>query len=134
MRNIKGSCICGSAKYEVTGSVKKVVNCHCTLCRKMNGSAFSTYAIVLNTDFKLLNGYLTSHQVSLNARKHFCGSCGTPIFNTNPKLEGLVILHFGSLDSALELTPDINIYCDSKLNWAHNVADFLSLPQGVPSN
>jgi hypothetical protein len=40
MSNLKGSCNCGSAKYEVSGAVKKVVNCHCTLCRKVNGSAF----------------------------------------------------------------------------------------------
>lgn len=134
MSNIKGNCNCGSVKYEVSGTVKKVVNCHCTLCRKMNGSAFSTYAIVLNTDFKLITGHLTSHQVSTSARKYFCGSCGTPIYNSNPKLEGLVILYLGSLDSALELTPDINIYCDSKLDWIYNIADFLSVPQGVPSN
>lgn len=134
MSNLIGSCNCGSIKYEVSGAVRKVVNCHCTLCRKMNGSVFSTYAIVLENDFKLLTGYLTSHQVSSDASKHFCGTCGTPIYNTNPKLEGVVILHFGSLDPELELNPDINIYCDSQLSWVQSIAELLSLPGGIPNN
>lgn len=54
-----------------------------------------------------------------NARKHFCGKCGTPIFNSNPKYAGLNILHLGSLDldSFGELKPDVNIYDESKVSW-----------------
>lgn len=134
MSDIKGSCNCGSITYNVAGDIKKVVNCHCRLCRKMNGCAFSTYVIVMKNNFHLISGNLTFHQVSTNAAKHFCSTCGTPIYNTNPKHEGLLILYFGSLDSELELKPDINIFCDSQLSWVQNVADFLSLPQGIPSN
>ncbi len=131
MSNIKGSCICKAVTYQVIGDIKKVVNCHCNLCRKMNGAAFSTYAAVLTADFTLLSGELRSHQVSEHATKHFCSTCGTPIFNSNPNLAGLHILHFGSLDTSKALTPNINIYCESEISWAKNVNAIPSIEQGV---
>lgn len=131
MGNLTGSCNCGEAVYKVFGAVKKIVNCHCTLCRKMNGAAFSTYVIVLENEFQMISGNLRTHKVSTYASKHFCGNCGTPIYNTNPKLEGLIILHLGSLDCALEITPEVNIFCDSQLGWVQHGQDVLSLPQGL---
>lgn len=131
MSSIKGSCNCNAVTYQVTGDIKKVVNCHCNLCRKMNGAVFSTYAAVLTSDFSLLSGELKSHKVSENATKHFCPNCGTPIFNSNPKLAGLNILHLGSLDTSKELTPDVNIYCESEVSWAKNVNSIPSIDQGV---
>jgi len=37
---LKGSCLCGGVKYEIDGGLGAVTNCHCSLCRKMSGSAF----------------------------------------------------------------------------------------------
>lgn len=120
-----GSCQCKAVQFRVTGDFKRIVNCHCTLCRKMNGAAFSTYVAVLTTDFDLISGNLVSCDVTENARKHFCGQCGTPIFNSNPRYAGLNILHLGSLDteSPQELKPEVNIYDESKVSWLDNLSD-----------
>ncbi|KJY93415.1 aldehyde-activating protein [Vibrio neptunius] len=120
-----GSCQCKSVQFRVTGDFKRIVNCHCTLCRKMNGAAFSTYVAVLTTDFDLISGNLVSCDVTENARKHFCGQCGTPIFNSNPRYAGLNILHLGSLDteSPQELKPEVNIYDESKVSWLDYLSD-----------
>ncbi|MDN3612721.1 GFA family protein [Vibrio ostreicida] len=74
---VLGSCNCKAVQFRVTGDFKRIVNCHCKLCRKMNGAAFSTYVAVLKTDFELVRGDLISCDVTENARKHFCGKCGT---------------------------------------------------------
>ncbi|NRB70113.1 MAG: GFA family protein [Vibrio sp.] len=120
-----GSCQCKSVQFRVTGDFKRIVNCHCTLCRKMNGAAFSTYVAILTTDFDLISGNLASCDVTENARKHFCGQCGTPIFNSNPRYAGLNILHLGSLDteSPQELKPEVNIYDESKVSWLDYLSD-----------
>ncbi len=39
---LSGSCLCGGVKYEVSGGIQTVTNCHCSLCRKMSGSAFAS--------------------------------------------------------------------------------------------
>lgn len=89
----------------------------------MNGSAFSTYAAVLEAEFELITGKLSFFDVSENARKHFCGKCGTPIYNSNPKYAGLNILHIGSLDCLDDLKPDVNIYDESKVSWLDSISD-----------
>jgi len=131
MSKLTGSCNCGAIKYEVAGNVRSIVNCHCKMCRKMNGSAFSTYVAVSEEDFALLSGNLKKRNVSDNAQKHFCGECGTPIYNSNPKYAGLTILHLGSLDDSLSLEPKVNIYCESRLEWLGNLSEIESLEQGL---
>ncbi|KAF8899260.1 Mss4-like protein [Infundibulicybe gibba] len=36
----RGSCFCGSVSYEVKGTPIMSAYCHCTLCQRLNGSAF----------------------------------------------------------------------------------------------
>ncbi|WP_417878527.1 GFA family protein [Vibrio sp.] len=128
---IKGSCKCKSVQFEIVGEVKKVVNCHCNLCRKMNGASFSTYAAVLQSEFRLIAGEVTLYDVSETATKHFCQSCGTPIYNTNPKYTGLNIIHIGTLDEATNYTPDVNIYAESKLDWLAALSDMPTFDKGM---
>ncbi|NPD10084.1 GFA family protein [Vibrio ostreicida] len=130
---VLGSCNCKAVQFRVTGDFKRIVNCHCKLCRKMNGAAFSTYVAVLKTDFELVRGDLISCDVTENARKHFCGKCGTPIFNSNPKYSGLNILHLGSLDieSSKQLKPDANIYDESKVSWLDSLSDLPTFDQAM---
>lgn len=131
MDKLSGSCHCKQVQYQVLAPVKKVVNCHCNLCRGMNGSAFSTYAAVLTTDFELLEGTLSKFQVSESATKYFCGDCGTPIYNLNPKLKGLTILHYGSINNCNSLTPELNIFCGSEVNWLTQIESMVNLPAGI---
>ncbi len=128
---MKGACNCGDIRYEVAGEPKNVVNCHCGLCRRMNGAAFSTYVVVLEKELRLVQGHPASCQVTSNATKSFCSRCGTPIYNQNPKYEGLCMLYLGSLDEATELAPQINIYCESEVDWVGEVKQRKNLGQGI---
>lgn len=128
---MKGSCNCGAIRYEVGGDAKNVVNCHCGLCRRMNGAAFSTYVVVLEAEFRLLEGQPTSCRVSSNATKSFCANCGTPIYNQNPKYRGLRMLHLGSLDEATGLSPQVNIYCESEVGWVGEVKKLRNFDKGI---
>ncbi len=35
-----GGCQCGNIRYEVVGTPKQLVVCHCTDCQRQSGSAF----------------------------------------------------------------------------------------------
>ena len=53
MNFLTGACNCTLVKLQVDlDKIKAIVNCHCNFCRGMNGSAFSTYAAVLEDGFK----------------------------------------------------------------------------------
>ena len=48
----RGSCLCGEVRFEIDGFTDYVSYCHCKLCRKFHGAAFSTMAAVPATKFR----------------------------------------------------------------------------------
>ena len=43
---VRGSCLCGGVKYEITGPLMRSGHCHCSNCRKAHGAAFRSRARV----------------------------------------------------------------------------------------
>ena len=120
MNQLIGNCKCGQVQYSVAGSVLQVVVCHCNMCRQMTGSAFSSYVVVQDTNLTFTQGQkmLASYSVTEQTTRHFCTTCGTPIFNSNPATySGLAMLYLGTLDGHETLSPRIDIFCESKLPW-----------------
>lgn len=131
--NTTGKCKCGEIHYEVTGEALQVLNCHCTMCREMNGSAFSTYVVVPSQAVRLVQGAssLAQFAVTERASKHFCRHCATPLFNTNPTTyPGLHMLYLGSVRDGAQPAPALNIYCDAMLPWLAGIAELRSFAEG----
>lgn len=122
---VTGSCLCRSVKYTINGPIKAVANCHCNTCKKITGGAFETVAIVSQGDFEVTEGQnsLASYQISDKATKHFCRTCGTPIFNAHTKYPGNCMLQVGAFDDPALVTPAINIFCESMLPWVKGIAE-----------
>ena len=81
MHKYDGNCNCGAITFEINShDIRTIVNCHCNMCRKINGAAFSTYVVVLDTGFKLLKGekHLKSYQATVQASKNFCINIPAP--------------------------------------------------------
>ena len=129
MTKVTGSCSCQAVKYQVAGPVQKVVNCHCDHCKKMNGSAVSSYVAVLDGDFSITQGEVKQFAISDKAAKFFCADCGTPLFNEYTKHAGIKMLHLGSLDCSGELTPSMNLYSESQTAWVGDINSIPSLKQ-----
>jgi len=53
---LRGSCLCGGVKYEISGELSGALNCHCSMCRKAHGAAFRSRASVNASDFKWVQG------------------------------------------------------------------------------
>lgn len=129
-----GSCLCGEVKYKLNSEIMKVVNCHCNFCRSHSGAAFSTYAALPHASLEITKGQeKLSHFPMSDGKKHFCSQCGTPIFNLNKKYPGACMVYLGTLRKARDLTPTINVWCESKLAWVDTVSSIRSLAQGVAS-
>lgn len=135
MTDTTGSCACGTIAYSISKRPLAVLNCHCTLCRKINGSAFSTYASVLKSSFSITQGEdkLQRFAISENGAKHFCSRCGTPLFNQNQRYPGLCIIHYGSLDNPEPMAPTTNIYYDNRCPWVSALDQLTSFPEGIPN-
>jgi hypothetical protein len=135
MTTITGSCRCGHVAYTASGGIKAVLNCHCDLCRRLSGCAFSSYVVVEQSSLELTGEpHVRSFQATDRAIKHFCTTCGTPVFNTNgPTYPGLAMLYLGTVADHANLVPAFNIYCEGKLGWVDAIAGARSFEQGTPT-
>lgn len=52
----EGGCLCGNVRYSVEGEPITKALCHCSDCKKISGSTYSTNAIYPESGFKVLKG------------------------------------------------------------------------------
>jgi len=130
MESREGGCLCGEIRYKLNSEIRSVVNCHCNFCRAHSGGAFATYAVLAHSDLELTEGEskLSAFKAK-EGRKHFCSTCGTPVFNINARYPGLCMVYLGTLDENRELSPAINIWCESMLEWVGSIKSIPSFPQ-----
>ncbi|KMW58112.1 Gfa-like protein [Candidatus Rhodobacter oscarellae] len=77
---IKGRCECGGVAFEVARLRETVTNCHCGQCRKMSGHYLAlTRAQAADITFTS-DATLTWYRSSPDARRGFCGTCGSSLF------------------------------------------------------
>lgn len=123
-----GSCLCNKVKYEISGSIKNIVYCHCSKCRKAQGSAFATNGNVNKVNFKFIIGEdaLTGYESSPGQTKYFCKYCGSPIISKNNNKPDMIRVRIGSIESDITEQPEAHVFVKSKANWEKIEGD---LPQ-----
>jgi hypothetical protein len=125
---LRGSCLCGGVRYEISGPLRGVLNCRCSMCRKAHGAAFRTRASVRAADFRWLLGedLVTYYESSPGNHRGFCRVCGSPLlsrFDFDPTTFGLPL---GALDDDPGEKPKLHVFVAYKAPW-HEITD--ELPQ-----
>jgi hypothetical protein len=114
-----GSCLCGKVKFTISDAIENIVHCHCSLCRKAQGSAFATNANVKAKDFIFLQDEenLTPYPSSSTQIKYFCKTCGSPIMSKNSSAPEYIRIRLGTIESDISERPSAHIFTSSKANW-----------------
>jgi len=125
---LRGSCLCGAIRYEIDGELGPIVLCHCSMCRKAQGSAFAANAPVKAAAFRVVTGHgaLRGYESSPGKRRYFCSVCGSPIYSRRDASPDVVRLRIGTLESKIEAKPTAHIHAASKAEW-YEILD--GLPQ-----
>jgi hypothetical protein len=138
MTALRGSCLCGGVKFEITGPLLRPLNCHCVFCRKQQGAAFRSRARARRSDFRWIAGeeLLTYYEATPGYRRGFCRVCGTPILNrvephsplarTNPVSLDEFGIALAVLDDDPGVRPESHCFVRSKAPWFEITDD---LPQ-----
>ncbi len=123
-----GGCQCGNIRYEVVGTPKQVVACHCTDCQRQSGSAFGMALVVNEADFRLTQGEPKTFASKSDAGRAklgaFCPGCGTRIYHKSEWRKGMVSVRAGTLDDTSMLKPDMHLWTSNKQTW-------VTIPAGV---
>lgn len=117
MNKITGSCFCESIEYVVLEVDPVASICHCTFCRKLHGSDFTTWVSVPFDKFKLVKGteHLTSFNASENNTSHFCNLCGTKMFGVDSRYPNASILR-GTIKSPINVEVKKEWFIESKVH------------------
>ena len=115
----QGACLCGAVRFEIHGGIRNIICCHCSECRKAQGSAFATNGIVALSDFHFIQGEdkLTGYESSPGQSKYFCRTCGSPIMSRNVAHPDQVRVRLGTIESDIKERPGAHIFVSSKANW-----------------
>ena len=121
----RGSCLCGGVAYEIRGVLGPSYYCHCSRCRKLSGSAFTSNGVVDPKDFFVIRGedLLKAFPGDDGVERVFCATCGSPIL---VRQGDQMRLRLGGLDTASASPPTLHIHTASKADWFVIVDD---LPQ-----
>ena len=128
----QGGCLCGAVRYRIEGELAPIQICHCSQCRKAQGTPFVTNIPVPEARFSLLSGaeQLKAFESSPGKQRVFCGNCGSPVYSRTDKLPGVLRIRAGLLEGELATRPANHAYVASKANW-WDIDDALpQFPQG----
>jgi len=116
----RGSCLCGSVTFNVSGVVTDCYICHCTRCRKETGSAFATSIFVPLQAVLWLSGRQLTRRYELPDSDYFCldfcGRCGS-VVPYRSRDQTFYIVPAGCLDGDIVIAPVKQIYFDDRAKW-----------------
>jgi hypothetical protein len=116
---LRGSCLCGGVRFEVTEAFETVTQCHCTSCKKLSGGVGTVSGRVGTDAIQVLAGQelLRTYQPDEGSAKTFCSACGSNLFGggwpTSPKAS----VRLSALDSPFDRKPEQHIYVRSVAPW-----------------
>lgn len=121
---IKGGCQCGKVTYEADSTISDLSHCHCSMCRKLHGAAFATFASVAGESFRWSEGedILRTYASSDKIDRKFCSNCGSQLVVFYKPEPDLVYLTMGTVDGNPECPPDYHQFAGSKAPW-HEITD-----------
>jgi hypothetical protein len=116
---IEGSCLCGGVRYEYDGDITEISICHCSQCRKAQGSAFAAVSPIDASRFRLIAGagLLKEFRATPNKARVFCSKCGSPIYSARDDLPALKRLRLGTVDTPFVCDNLYHIHVGSQASW-----------------
>ena len=140
---LRGGCQCGAVRYAVRGPASAVIHCHCSMCRKLHGAVFASFAIALRDRIEIERGAdnLATFESSEGVRRLFCRTCGCQLFCDMDDVPGERWFTPATLDGGAHPghppASERHIFVASKVPW-HEIAAGLPQdpelpPDGLPT-
>ncbi|HET7793030.1 MAG TPA: GFA family protein [Rhizobacter sp.] len=113
------NCLCEGIKFRITGTLASIQVCHCSQCRRAQGTPFATNLPVARDAFHLDSGaeLLTEYESSPGKKRAFCSRCGSPVYSRRDEIPETLRIRAGLLNEPLPVRPVAHFCTASKANW-----------------
>jgi hypothetical protein len=119
-----GGCDCGGVRYELTGSLRDVYDCHCGRCRRVTGHHMAATAVQPEQLSFAAQTTLTWYDPVPTVHYGFCNRCGSTLFWKHDEQPDKVCVAAGTLDQPTGLRT-------TKAWWVAEAGDYFVRPGGV---
>ena len=119
MTALRGSCLCGGVKFEVTEASDTLRVCHCESCKKLSGGAATVNFRVPSKAVRILEGeeLLQTFRPEGGSAKTFCRTCGSNLFGGGwPESENASV-RAPAIDDPFDARPGAHIFVRSVATW-----------------
>lgn len=115
---LRGCCLCGKVEFRISGEIPKIYQCHCSLCRKVSGSASNSALLMAVEGFEWITGEneISSYTTPGGFKSDFCGTCGSPVPNLT-RDGSKYWIPAGLLEESDLLEVSVHVYVGSKASW-----------------
>ena len=124
MADATGGCLCGAVRYEISGTMQRVVYCHCEQCRKTSGHFVAATAVDHDQLGFVEDSGLAWYKSSDIADRGFCNLCGSSLF-WRPGHGKYMAVMAGGLDAPTHLASREHIH-------VADASDYYEIADGLP--
>jgi hypothetical protein len=105
--------------------------CHCGKCRAASGASFVTNIIVDSESFRITAGKdkLSAYESSPGKHRHFCSTCGSPIYSQGEKTKHIVSVRCGTLRGDPGKRVAYHAFVASKAPWVEIAGNERQFPE-----
>ena len=119
---LTGGCLCGAVRYVVEAPVERLAVCYCTDCQRATSAGGSINAVVPASAFRLTKGRTKVFSKTADSGhtldRHFCGDCGSWLFNPMGGDQDRIVLKAGAFDRHDGMAVGLNLWTRSRPAWA----------------
>lgn len=111
-------CLCGDHVWSVDAPLQLLHHCHCAICRKHQGAAYTTMGGVPPEHFRWISrGECIVYESSPGFQRLSCARCGSPLPGDAGADMGLVMVFAAPLEGDPGSRPQAHIFAGSKAPW-----------------
>jgi hypothetical protein len=116
---LRGSCLCGGVKFELTEAPDTLRYCHCDSCKKLSGSTATVNGRVPSTAIRIVEGeeLLQTFQPTEGTSKTFCLACGSNLFGGGWPESEVASVRATTIDDPFDARPSAHIFVASVAAW-----------------
>ena len=129
-----GGCAFGAIRSDIAGDPLAMVDCQCRACQIESGTGHASHVVFRSkgvTIPEMANGWEMRGDSGNLKTRHFCRTCGSPVFMTFAANPDILTVRAASLDEPQRYQPQIVTYASRGYAWDNldpDVPKFVKMP------
>jgi hypothetical protein len=133
---LKGGCMCGGVRFEISEPLVTAGYCHCTRCQRRTGTAAAASARIAPGSLTVVSGeeLIRYWNPPAGFSKAFCSECGSALWSRSQEDPEIIGVRLGAFDGDPGIRPSAHTFVAYAAAWEPLPDDGLPrYPEGRPA-